>query len=145
MAKTPKKKKDYKAIEQDQEAFEKFRYNFVMQALRRSTYRWPFHHMALQRQKIEYGLYKCESCQGAFGPKQVEKDHIVSVIPYDGFKSWDETVERMLVKSDQIQILCITCHNNKTQTENEIRKKHGQKPQRIKKITKKKRLKIIKK
>lgn len=127
-------KKDYKVIEQDQKAFDKFLYNFVMQALRRATYRWPFHHLAMQRQKIEYGLYQCESCKLSFSPKQVNKDHIESVISTQtGFTNWDEIIKRMYVKSNQIQILCINCHSNKTLIENEMRKKYNQKPLRIKK------------
>lgn len=131
--KTPKKKKDYAAMENDEEAFKKFRHNFVNQSLRRSTYRWAFGHMALKKQWRDRGMYECESCKKCFGPKEVQKDHIVSVIPYTGFKSWDETIERMFCKSDGYQILCIGCHEVKTQTENLMRVKNGQKPLRLKK------------
>lgn len=142
-----KKKKDYKEIEQDQEAFNKFRYNFAMQSLRRATYRWPFGHMAMKRQNLERGFYQCESCKQAFGPKEINKDHIEPVIPVTGFKSWDEVIDRMFVKSEQYQILCLTCHDSKTLVENQMRIKNGQKPIRSKKkvLTKKKRLNIIKK
>lgn len=135
------KKKDYKLIEQDEEAFKKFRHNFVMQSLRRSTYRWPFGHMAMKAAKIEYGLYQCESCKGSFGPKEINKDHIEPVIPVDtGFQNWDQTIERMLVKSNGYQILCLTCHDAKTLVENQMRTKYGQKTIRYKKksLTKKK-------
>jgi molybdenum cofactor biosynthesis enzyme MoaA len=137
MDKKFKKKKDYSAIEKDKEAFDKFRENFAMQALRRSTYRWPYGHMAMARQRIERGLYTCESCKEAFGPKEINKDHIEPVIPVTGKKSWDETIERMLVKSTGYQILCLNCHEIKTQLENQLRVKNGQKPVRIvkKKLT----------
>lgn len=131
--KKPKKKKDYSAIEKDPEAFKKFRDNFAMQALRRATYRWPYGHMAMGRQRIERGFYKCESCGQAFGPKEINKDHIEPVIPVTGKKSWDETIERMFVKSDQYQILCLVCHDSKTAVENQMRIKNGQKPIRSKK------------
>jgi hypothetical protein len=36
------KKKDYKAIENNQEAFEKHRFNYVKNALRIATYKWPY-------------------------------------------------------------------------------------------------------
>lgn len=123
-----KKKKDYAAMEKDEEAFKKFRHNFVMQTLRRATYRWPFGHMAMKRQWRDRGLYECENCHNCFGPKEVQKDHIESVIPYTGFKSWDEIVERMFVKSDQYQMLCIRDHETKTNLENLMRVKNGQKP-----------------
>lgn len=124
----PKKKKDYSAIENDSEAFEKFKYNFVMQSLRRATYRWPFGHMAMKRQNRGYGLYECQICHECRGPKEMNKDHIEPVIPVTGFKSWDEVIDRMFVKSDQYQILCVRDHEAKTAVENIIRKQHGQKP-----------------
>jgi len=129
-------KKDYKAIEKDQAQFDKFLHNFLMLSLRRATYRWPFGHMAMKKQWRERGLYECEVCHKCFGPKEVNKDHIESVIPYTGFKSWDETIKRMFVKSDQYQILCIRDHETKTNLENLMRVKNGQKP--IKMRTKKK-------
>lgn len=135
------KKKDYKEIEKDEEAFRKLRYNFAMQALRRATYRWPYGHLAMGHARIERGLYKCESCSGTFGPKEINKDHVEPVIPVTGFKSWDETIERLFVKTEQYQILCLSCHDNKTQIENQMRVSCGQKPLRTKKksLTKKRR------
>lgn len=128
MNKTPKKKKDYSVIEQDQEAFNKFRDNFTMLALRRATYRWPYGHMAMQKKRVERGFYECESCNQVFGPKEINKDHIEPVIPVTGKKSWDETIERMFVKSTGYQILCITCHGQKSAIENLMRIRNGQKP-----------------
>lgn len=136
--KSPKKKKDYAAIEKDQEAFEKFRYNFVMQSLRRATYRWPFGHMALKRQWRDRGLYECEQCHKCFGPKDVNKDHICPVIPLTGFSNWTEIINRMFVKSDDYQILCLLDHSLKTEIENKMRVQYGQKPVRIMKKRKKK-------
>lgn len=129
--KTPKKKKDYSVLETDEEAFVKFRDNFAMASLRRATYRWPYGHMAMSRQRVERGFYKCESCSDVFGPKEINKDHIEPVIPVTGKKSWDETIARMFVKSNAYQILCLSCHDNKTQIENQLRVKNGQKPVRI--------------
>jgi 5-methylcytosine-specific restriction endonuclease McrA len=140
------KKKDYPALEKDQEAFDKFRNNFVMAALRRATYRWPYGHIAMGRQRVERGFYTCEDCKEVFGPKEINKDHIEPVIPVTGKKSWDETIERMFVKSTAYQILCINCHDNKTKIENLMRVRNGQKPIRTNKKSltkKKKKVKII--
>ena len=141
------KKKDYPALEKDQEAFNKFRHNFCMLSLRRATYRWAFGHIAMARQRLERGLYQCESCKGSFGPKEINKDHIEPVIPVTGFKSWDETIERMFAKSDGYQILCLMCHDAKTLVENQMRVKNGLKPLRTKKksLTRKKSRSTIKK
>ena len=129
-----KKKKDYAAIEKDEEAFQKFLKNFVMQTLRRGTYRWVYGHVAAKRASTgEHGFKFCESCKGTFRSKDVEKDHVEPVIPVTGFKSWDETIARMFVKSTGYQILCLQCHDNKTKIENQMRVFHGQKPLRAKK------------
>lgn len=129
------KKNDYKAIEQNEEAFKKFRDQFVMRQLRLATYRWPYGHMAMQRASIERGFKKCESCQGTFASKEVQKDHIVPVIDVQrGFTSWDDVINRLFIKSNDYQILCLSCHTNKTNIENEMRKKYGQKPLRVKKV-----------
>jgi hypothetical protein len=140
------KKKDYKAIENDNEAFEKHRFNYVKNALRIATYKWPYFHMAMSRQRLERGLYQCESCKGSFGPKEINRDHVEPVIAVTGWVNWEEYIKRLFVKSEGIQILCIACHENKTATENIMRVKNGQKAIKVKKklTVKKKRVRISK-
>jgi hypothetical protein len=124
--KTEKKKKDYKAIENDEEAFEKFKKNFVKQSLRRASYRWPFKHMAKNEQRIERGFYRCQSCQGSFGPKDINLDHVDAVEDIKtGFMGWDKFIDRLFVKTKGFQVLCLTCHDAKTLVENEQRRANG--------------------
>lgn len=137
-------KKDYKAIEKNEEAFEKHKINFVKNALRISTYKWPYFSIAMSNARIERGMYKCGSCSQAFGPKEINRDHIEPVIDVQkGFTTWENYINRLFVKSSGIQILCINCHSLKSATENIIRTKYGQKPIKVK--PKKKKLTIIKK
>lgn len=132
-AKKPKKPKDYSGIAKDEESFKKFRHHFIMNALRKATYRWPYGHLAMKAAKID-SFYKCASCSGLFGPKEVNKDHIVSVINVEtGFTTYDEVAERMFIKAEEYQILCISCHELKTFQENILRRKYGQKELRINK------------
>lgn len=138
-------KKDYKSIEKDNEAFEKHRFNYVKNALRIATYKWPYFSMAMTRQRLERGLYQCESCKGSFGPKEINRDHIEPVVAVTGWTNWEEYIKRLFVKSDGIQILCITCHETKTMTENQMRLKNGQKAIKVKKrLTVKKKRSTIK-
>lgn len=130
-------KKDYKAIENDSEAFEKHKFNYVKNALRIATYKWPYFSMAMSRQRLERGLYQCEACKDSFGPKEINRDHIEPVIAVTGWVSWEEYINRLFVKSEGIQILCERCHENKTATENILRVKHNQKPIKVKKKRKK--------
>jgi hypothetical protein len=126
-------KKDYKSIEQNKEAFEKHRFNYVKNALRIATYKWPYFSMAMSRQRLERGLYQCESCKGSFGPKEINRDHIEPVVAVTGWDGWESYINRLFVKSEGIQILCLTCHETKTMTENQMRVKNGQKAIKVKK------------
>lgn len=132
--KKEKKKKDYKEIENNPEMFEKFKKNFVKQSLRRASYRWPFKHMAKSSQRLERGFYQCESCKGAFGPKDINLDHIDAVEDIKtGFMGWDKFIDRLFVGTKGFQVLCIACHAGKTAVENIIRKENGQKEVRFNK------------
>jgi|ERR1700722_8228222 len=121
-------KEKFKLLEQNLEAFEKYRLNFVKAQLRRaSVWKWPASSIALDNAKLD-GLFKCAECKSYYTEKNVNRDHIESVENVvTGYTDLDNYVKRLLVKSDQIQILCLTCHNNKTQIENELRKKYGHK------------------
>jgi hypothetical protein len=94
-------------------------------------------HMAKNSQRVERGFYKCESCGDAFGPKDINLDHIDAVENIlTGFTTWDNYVDRLFVKTSGFQVLCLACHSSKSLVENEIRRANGQKP--IKVIKKKK-------
>ncbi len=78
-------------------------------------------------------MYKCEECgkegPATLPPKPGNKrrlnnaavDHIVPVVdPEVGFTNWDEYVERMFIEEDGYQILCWSCHSDKTNEERKI-------------------------
>lgn len=115
-------KNDYEKIEKDEASFQKYLKNFVIATLRRATYRWSFKHMVKARARIERGLYKCSECKSAFGPKEVHVDHIDPVINVTGFTTWDDYINKLFVKSDKMQVLCINCHENKSAVERELKK-----------------------
>lgn len=124
--KKPKKKVDYKAIENDPEAFEKFKKNFMKQALRKATYRWPYRNIALQEARVERGFYRCSSCEQLFGPKEIEKDHKLPVEDVKtGYVDANKYVDRLLVRTSGWAVLCTSCHLSKTQCENELRRQNG--------------------
>lgn len=122
-------KEKFKLLEKNPEAFEKYRINFVKAQLRRaSVWKWPAANIALDRNKLN-GLIKCDGCGKYFPPKEINRDHIISVEDVkDGYTTLDNYAKRLLVKSDGIQILCEkTCHAAKTLCENNLRKQYGQK------------------
>lgn len=132
-------KEKFKLLEKDQEAFEKYRLNFVKAQLRRaSVWKWPAANIAVDRNKLN-GMIKCDGCGNYFPPKEINRDHIIPVEdPKNGYINLDDYVTRLLVKSDEIQILCEkTCHAAKTAVESALRAKHGQKPIKVRKKRKK--------
>ena len=57
-------------------------------------------------------LYQCASCEAYFKREGLEVDHISEVGPFKG--DWNEYLERMFCSSDNLQLLCISCHSRKT-------------------------------
>ncbi len=55
-------------------------------------------------------------------------DHIKPIVdPAKGFEGWDVLIDRMFCEKDNLQVLCKTCHDVKTQEEKLIAKERKQK------------------
>jgi hypothetical protein len=77
---------------------------FLIPVLRRATYRWKDRAEAFKAAKIEYGKYKCNSCNLIFGPKEVCIDHIEPVVSLDeGFTDWEVYIKRMFPEKEGFQ------------------------------------------
>lgn len=108
---------------------------FIIAGLRKATYRWKARYecknnarRGKQRNKNnrEVWVYECAMCKALFEDKQVQLDHIVPVVPVEGWDSWDGYLDRMFCGPEGYQVLCsvgaTSCHKLKTQSENGIRK-----------------------
>ena len=100
---------------------------FCIASLRRASYRWPGRYLALKAANIGRNQYKCAKCCNIFPKKEISLDHIDPVVPIDGFKvraefDLHEFAERLLVDISGWQVLCDTCHDEKTKAENLNRK-----------------------
>ncbi len=106
--------------------------NIIKGALRRVFSRCP-----IVRQKLESAVhptkkgirggkqYVCSVCKQVFPLKEVQVDHIKSVIPYNKTiqdLSYDELVARIFCKKQNLQVLCKQCHALKTTKEREKKK-----------------------
>lgn len=69
-------------------------------------------------------LYRCKVCEGLFPQSSMEINHIVPVVPVDGFDSWDGVVERLFCEKDKLEALCKPCHKGITKEENQQRKEN---------------------
>jgi 5-methylcytosine-specific restriction endonuclease McrA len=112
--------------------------SFIIQLLRRGTYKWPPRTEAMRNARVERGLYKCAMCEKLFGPKSIKVDHVEPVVSTSvGFVDWNTYIARMYPEDPkQFQILCETCHDSKSAIERELRKQY--KPKVSKDLTKKK-------
>ncbi|MGL4584067.1 MAG: HNH endonuclease signature motif containing protein [Flavobacterium sp.] len=109
--------------------------SFVKSALRSASQRWPPKYKVLndacigKHINIKTGRlakhYKCAACSGNYPAKDVVVDHILPVVPIEGFTSWDVVVDRMYCEADNLQVLCKPCHKIKSSEESLERKKHA--------------------
>ncbi len=66
--------------------------------------------------------YTCASCKKQYPSSEVNVDHINAVIdPSTGFENWDVYIKRMFCSKENLQVLCETCHNEKTLQETRSR------------------------
>lgn len=101
--------------------------SFIINALRRATYRWPPRNDALKTSRKQKGLYECASCNEYFKNKEICLDHIQPVVdPRTGFTTWDDYIEKMFPEKEGFQVLCKRCHDVKTGLEDEMRKYYNQ-------------------
>ena len=97
-------------------------FSFIRSALRSAFRKWGPKHEAKQAAKVAYNTYKCAVCDGWFGTKEVEVDHIV---PAGSLRTFDDLpgfVERMFCEVEGFQVLCKECHQAKTNLEKAKRK-----------------------
>jgi 5-methylcytosine-specific restriction endonuclease McrA len=122
----------------------KIKKGFIINALRRASYRWPGRYKAFAASKIARNQYVCASCKNIFGKKDVQLDHLDPVVPVEGFSNaneegwnWEQYLERMFADEDKWQVLCKPCHSDKTLMENQGRKEVRHRKKASKKVTKK--------
>lgn len=95
---------------------------YVIQLLRRGSYKWKPRDLALKNARISRGVYACAHCKNHMSRKELNIDHIVPVIPLSGTTDFNVIIERMYCSSSGFQILCKPCHKVKTDKENALRK-----------------------
>lgn len=106
--------------------------SFVKSALRSASQRWPPKYQTLSKacvgQKTNPAsgrlakFYKCNKCKDDFPAKNVEVNHIIPVVPVDGFDSWDAVIYRLFCEEDGLEVVCKPCHKLITKEENQERK-----------------------
>jgi hypothetical protein len=66
--------------------------------------------------------YRCAGCKLIFPSARVAVDHIAPVVdPVTGFVDWNTYIDRMFCAESGLQVLCETCHTEKTKEERKLR------------------------
>lgn len=104
-----------------QQDFETKRKQFVTSSLRRASLRWYARSECIKSARVERGLYKCAMCEGLFKQREIDIDHIKPVVSLQGFTTWDDFINRLLCKPEELQAICKVCHLSKSLIEDATR------------------------
>jgi len=107
---------------------------FLINTLRRASYRWPAREEARRRNKIDRNQYTCEICKGTFTRKETQINHKEPVVnPEKGWEDLDVYAERMFVDETGFELCCIPCHDKITEEQMEVRKETRASKKKVKK------------
>lgn len=99
------------------------RNTFAKGALRRASLMWPNISECRRLARRAPNRYECAMCKELFTSKEVQIDHISSVIDImKGWQGWDSYIERLFCDLDNLACLCKQCHSQKTLSEVSMRK-----------------------
>lgn len=114
--------------------------SFVINTLRRASFRWKPRGESKKRYKVKVGEYstgrakygyKCAACEGIYKSGEIKMDHIDPAVPLDGWQGFDVFIERLFCDEDGFQALCPGCHDEKTGIEREERKTNRELKKRL--------------
>lgn len=87
----------------------------ALRAVRREMPRVKLDGTSAKRPHVQY---QCAVCTEWHSSTKVSVDHVEPVISTDeGFKDWNTFVERLFCDSNNLQVICETCHKTKTYSE----------------------------
>ena len=104
-------------------------WQFIRSALRQAYSRYPVKFQVKKdaertvtgfRHKYEY---QCAKCSGWFTGKEIQVDHIEPAGKLSNYKDLAGFVKRLFCEADGMQVLCLECHQSKTNAERKARKK----------------------
>ena len=103
-------------------------WQFIRSALRKAWTRYPPRFETLNRSKRTVTgkrhkfEYRCAECKKWYKQKDVQVDHIVSAGKLTEYDDLPEFVEKLFCSTDELCVLCKTCHQEKTNEERRSKK-----------------------
>jgi hypothetical protein len=100
-------------------------WTFIRSALRQKSRWWkPITECKMKSRRIYKGPnkrqkfeYQCNTCKKWYPDKQINVDHIIGAGSLNCSADLAGFVDRLFCEQDNLQVLCETCHNEKTQLE----------------------------
>lgn len=99
---------------------------WIKLAIRRASYKYPPRYTAKVNARRGRNQYECAICKKLVPNKLIQIDHLQPVVSVEGFKDWNDYVERMFCDLSGLQAICIDCHKVKSNAENEMRRRNLQ-------------------
>lgn len=110
------------------------RNSFVKKHLRRASLQWRPRSEAVKLARKERGRYECSSCKELFDRPSLEVDHRETVVPLNTKINqsnkeidWNIYIPRLLCGTDNFRLLCRTCHEILTSSQNAMRNHYKKK------------------
>ena len=105
--------------------------SFIKSGLRRMSTRWKPKYDVKKAARHKEKLLNnngrlvfhshCARCGDIVPETTATVDHRLPIIdPSIGFTDWDDVINRLFCESDNLQVLCKPCHDNKTKEEKKI-------------------------
>jgi 5-methylcytosine-specific restriction endonuclease McrA len=102
---------------------------FIKNILRNGSNKWPPKWSVKKKARLGRNRYECSGYEKEpheCTNSEAVVDHIDPVVPVDDPNtSWDTIIKRLYVEEDKLQVLCTSCHKEKTKEENRIRRKNA--------------------
>ena len=113
--------------------------SFVISALRNASRFWKPKQACIKKARVSYNSYRCSQCNAIWPSKlpplpwkkrkrhNITADHIVEIVPKEGFTTYDSWIERCFVEEEGWQALCWECDQKKTQEHQQERREERKK------------------
>lgn len=106
--------------------------SFVKGHLRKASRWWKPVTDTLKAANLRRGVYLCNGCKEEV-PKSIvvngkrvnniSVDHRESIVnPTTGFSDWNDFIKNLFCESENLQVLCKSCHDSKSQQERNLAK-----------------------
>lgn len=100
-------------------------FSFIRSALRRAWTKYPVRYQVMDSARKPYTgtdkrtkwVYECASCHNLFKSTEVNVDHITPAGSLNKYSDLPQFVQNLFCETDNLQVLCKTCHDVKTKEE----------------------------